>query len=100
MNVTINEQEGVATIIVEGRVDTTNAKEFETAVIPVIEGKYTETIIDCAQLSYISSSGLRVFLMMQKGVNAKGGKLKIKNLSQAILEIFTVTGFAAIFTIE
>ena len=99
MNVIITEQEGKTIAKIDGRIDTTNAKEFEAAVTPLISVNASDIVIDCAGLSYISSSGLRVFLIMQKSVNARKAKLALSNLSPAILEIFKVTGFASIFTI-
>ncbi len=86
---------------VEGRVDTTTAKDFETEVQTVLQdAECTNVIVDCAGLSYVSSSGLRVFLVLQKGMNAKKGKLVLKNMNAPIKEVFKITGFASIFTIE
>jgi anti-sigma B factor antagonist/stage II sporulation protein AA (anti-sigma F factor antagonist) len=59
-----------------------------------------ETVIDCAELDYISSSGLRQFLTLQKTASAKQGKLVLKNMKPEIKEIFEMTGFTALFYFE
>ncbi len=101
MNVEIlNGEAGEAIVKVEGRIDTVTAKEFETSAMAVLTGKPAQIVIDCAELSYVSSSGLRVFLMLQKGVNASGSKMRIINMSEPIKQVFKITGFASILTIE
>lgn len=99
MNIDIKEQELKTFILIDGRIDTTNAKEFETAILKTLEKDSLDIEIDCSKLSYISSSGLRVFLLMQKNITAKKGILVLKNMSNNILEIFKMTGFASIFKI-
>lgn len=98
MEITILKEDGV-TIKINGRVDTTTAKDFEAEAKKVLEGDCSNVTIDCSDLSYVSSSGLRVFLILQKGVNAKKGKLVLSAMSDPIKEVFKITGFAAIFTI-
>ena len=53
--------------------------------------------LDCSQMSYICSSGLRVFLQMHKDVTAAGGKLIIKGLQPLIKDVFDMTGFSQVF---
>ena len=86
------------TIVLEGRLDTTTAPLLENELKEVIEGK-TSLIMDFSKLEYISSAGLRVLLSAQKIMN-KQGTMKIKNVSSAVLDIFEVTGFSDILTIE
>ncbi len=100
MNLIITNQEERVVIKVEGRVDTTTAKEFEAEVKKVIEANCIDIVVDCSELSYVSSSGLRVFLILQKGVKRKNGKLTIVNMTPAIKEIFKITGFISIFDIK
>lgn len=57
-------------------------------------------IVDCAGMSYICSSGLRVFLSLNKDITAKGGKLIIRNLEPLVKNIFDTSGFSQIFNIE
>ena len=56
--------------------------------------------VDCAGMSYICSSGLRVFLSLSKSITAKGGKLIIRNLEPLVKDVFEVSGFIQIFNIE
>ena len=57
-------------------------------------------VVDCAGMSYICSSGLRVFLSLNKDITAKGGKLIIRNLEPLVKNIFDTSGFSQIFNIE
>jgi anti-anti-sigma factor len=86
-------------IQVEGRIDTTNYNEFESAVNEVLKEDIKQIYLDCSGLNYISSSGLRIFLTIQKKMMAAGGKLKLFSMQPAIREIFDISGFSSIFTI-
>ena len=94
----VNITEGNQTVIsVKGRLDTVSAPEFEQAIAPVIAGDMKQIILDCTALEYISSSGLRLFLTLQKTAAAKQGTLILKGMKDEIKEIFDMTGFSAIF---
>ena len=82
----------------EGRLDTTTAPELDQALRESLDG-ITSLIFDLEKLVYISSAGLRSLLVSQKTMNKKGS-MKIRNANSAIMEVFTVTGFADILTIE
>lgn len=86
------------TVEIEGRLDTSTAPEFESFVNDNIAG-VAELIIDMKNLDYISSAGLRVLLSAQKKMNAVG-KMIVKNANETVKEIFEVTGFCDILTIE
>ncbi len=88
-----------AVITLEGRLDTITAPELDAALREVPDG-VIGLILDFAKLDYISSAGLRVLLSAQKHVNARRGSVKLRHVSKPILEIFEVTGFADILTIE
>ena len=88
----------VLTAAVQGRLDTSTSPEFEAELKPELDG-VTELILDFKQLDYISSAGLRVLLTFQKKMNAQGS-MKIKNVNDIVAEIFEVTGFSDILTIE
>ena len=91
--------EGVL-IVANGRLDTVSAVDFEKA-LSVLKGKNSlNLIIDCSGLSYISSTGLRIFLSLQKEVNVANGRLKILNMSEIIKEIFDMTGLSQLFIFE
>lgn len=86
-------------IQVEGRIDTTNYNEFENAVNDVLNESVKQMYPDCSGLNYISSSGLRIFLALQKKMMTTGGKLKLFAMQPSIREIFDISGFSAIFAI-
>lgn len=86
------------TIALGGRLDTTTAPVFEAEIKQNIEGIET-LIIDFNALEYLSSAGLRVLLSAQKIMN-KQGEMIVKNVNDTIMEIFEVTGFSDILTIE
>lgn len=86
------------TFIISGRVDTTNAKEFENEVITSLDG-IKDLTMDFKDLEYISSAGLRVLLIVIKQMD-KQGTMVIKNANEMVKEIFEVTGFSDLVTIE
>lgn len=97
---TINKtvENGKAILSPEGRLDTVTAPEMENAVKEVLPG-IDELTLDFAKLEYISSAGLRVLLSAQKAMNTQG-KMTVVNVNGTIMEIFEVTGFSDILTIE
>lgn len=98
MNITKECQETVATLIVSGRLDTTTAPALEAA-ISEITGSCEQLVLDFTKLEYISSAGLRVILKAQKAMATKGG-MKLLHVNETIMEIFEITGFSDILTIE
>ena len=99
MDITINNQNGKTLVTLNGRVDTTNADQFQQDVAPLMEGENPDIDIDCAGMSYTSSQGLRVFLTLQKSVMARRGKLVLRNTNPQVKEVFDITGFSNIMTI-
>lgn len=86
------------TVAVEGRLDTTTSPRMEEELRKSIDG-ITDLIFDFGKLEYISSAGLRVLLAMQKTMN-KQGKMTLKNVGEVVMEVFEVTGFVDILSIE
>ena len=86
------------TVTVTGRLDTTTAPQLEAEFKQSITG-VEKLVLDFASLEYLSSAGLRVLLAAQKVMN-KQGEMIIKNVNDTINEIFEVTGFIDILTIE
>jgi anti-anti-sigma factor len=84
---------------IEGRLDTLNSPVFEAEINNIFNGGAKEIILDCDEMRYISSSGLRVFLLAQKKTIGLKGKLYICNLQPSIREIFDISGFSTIFRI-
>ena len=85
-------------VTISGRLDTTTAPELETSLKESFEG-VEKLVLDFSSLEYLSSAGLRVLLQAQKTMN-KQGEMIIKNVNDTINEIFEVTGFIDILTIE
>ena len=98
LNITKNIHETELTVVLTGRLDTITAPELEKKLKASLDGVSALTI-DMATLEYISSTGLRVLLSAQKTMNRQG-EMKIKNVNETIMEIFEVTGFSDILTIE
>ena len=91
-------ENGKAAYTLEGRLDTVTAPDLEQALKETLP-EVNELTLDFEKLEYISSAGLRVLLSAQKVMTAKGG-LKITHVNETIIEIFDVTGFSDILTIE
>ena len=85
-------------IALEGRLDTTTAPQLDEDLKTSLNG-VQDLVFDFAKLEYISSAGLRILLAAQKIMN-KQGKMVVKNVSEEVKEIFEVTGFSDILTIE
>ena len=86
------------TIALSGRLDTTTAPKLETELKQNISG-VEELVLDLAALEYLSSAGLRVLLSAQKVMNRQGCMV-VRNVNEVIMEIFEVTGFVDVLTIE
>ena len=85
-------------IALEGRLDTSTAPELEAELKASLDG-VSELVFDMEKLDYISSAGLRVLLSAQK-VMAKKGEMKLIHVNETVMEIFEVTGFSDILSIE
>jgi anti-sigma B factor antagonist len=98
MKITKNQNGNSLCLALEGRLDTNTAPELENTIKGAIDG-VEELTIDMADLDYLSSAGLRVLLGAQKIMN-KQGSMRVIHVNDTIMEIFEVTGFADILTIE
>lgn len=98
MDISKNQTDKSLDIALAGRLDTTTAPNLEAELKQSI-GDNTELNLDFAKLEYISSAGLRVLLAAQKVMNRQG-KMVIRNVNDVISEVFEVTGFSDILTIE
>ena len=84
---------------VSGRLDTPAAVKAQQEIQPIMENVDKVITLDCSDLEYISSSGLRLFLTIRKEASAKGGKVIIKNINDEIKKVFMMTGFFNLFEI-
>lgn len=89
----------VLTLIIEGRIDTITAPALEGELKHSVTDAVETLILDFTQVAYISSAGLRVLLAAQK-VMKRQGQMILRNVNDEVMEVFEVTGFADILTIE
>ncbi len=95
------DQAGAALVLApSGRIDSSNARQFEEAVLKALEGGASQVLLDLDRLAYISSAGLRVILLAAQKLKAKGGALRLCALSPMILEVFEVSGFSKLIPIH
>ena len=97
LNIDKTIESGKAVVVLEGRLDTVTAPSLEKELASLED--VTELVLDFKALDYISSAGLRVLLSAQKAMSKQGG-MKICRVNDTIMEIFEVTGFSDILTIE
>ena len=98
LNIEKNVENGKVLFALEGRLDTVTSPELEGELKEALEGADSLTL-DFEKLEYISSAGLRVLLAAQKIMNSQG-EMKLINVNDTIMDIFEVTGFSEILTIE
>ncbi len=99
-NITINEQEGRLIVVLSGSLDNAASTQAERGLAPIFERTDCDVVIDCKELDYISSSGLRIIFGIFKHTRSNGHKAVLKNLSGAVLEVFSLSGFLPLFTLE
>ena len=100
MDVTTKRQDGVLSAQVGGRIDGTNASEFEEAIRTAIEESDRAVIVDFEKLVYISSAGLRAILLTAKSLDNRNAKFALCSLSDQIREVFETSGFDKIIAIH
>ena len=98
MTIERNVNGAVITLKIVGRLDTSTAPALEAAV-DGCAANIKELILDCSALEYVSSAGLRVILNAQKQMNVRGS-MKLIGVNETVMEVFDITGFADILTIE
>ena len=98
MTIHTEKKDAAVTLHISGRLDTTTAPELETAV-NAIPDDVKELTLDMAEVTYISSAGLRVLLGAQKKMS-RIGSMKLTGVCEAVMDVLEITGFADILTIE
>ena len=99
MNISEQLENDKVIVSVSGEIDGSNVNELEDA-LKESSAKADTLIIDLKELTYVSSAGLRVFLILRKLTAAAGNKMILKNVTEDVMEIFTVTGFVNLLDIE
>lgn len=100
MKTTIQETEGFLTAYLEGELDTAASIQAEKDFKPLLDCEGRTIVMDCSNLTYIASSGLRLFLTILKNSKAKGSKMIVQNINEDIRKVFTLTGFFNLFDIR
>ena len=100
MEVVIEKQNEVVTVFLKGRLDTLASQEVAQQLEGLAKDASGTIIMDCTEMSYISSSGLRIFLTLRKAASEKGGKVIIRGISNDIRSVFMMTGFLNLFEIQ
>ena len=97
MDTTIKEIDGKYVATLEGEMDTAAASEAEEVLKPLYETNGRDVIIECKDLEYIASSGLRILLSILKGAKACGSKVTMKGVNDDIKSVFKLTGLISLF---
>lgn len=92
-------KEGILIGLPSGRIDTANSEDLQNKLDAEIKAEDQALILDFGQISYISSSGLRVVLRMAKRFNEPGKKFALCSLSDSVHEVFTISGFGKLLSI-
>lgn len=100
MEISQTTQHGVTVVAVSGRLDASNAGELEQQLLGLVAAGTDRLVIDCAGLEYISSAGLRVFLMVAKRLGASKGKLALAAVRTQIRDVLDIAGFSSILAIH
>ena len=100
MEVKIEKENGVVTVAFIGRLDTPASQEVAPQMETLKADAAGTIILDCTEFSYISSSGLRIFLTLRKAAAEKGGRIIVRNIGNEIRSVFMMTGFLNLFEIQ
>ena len=100
MNTSFEEIDGKYVATLKGEMDTAAAVEAEEVMKPLYQSNGKDVIIDCTELEYIASSGLRILLSILKGAKASGSKVVMKGVNDEIKNVFKLTGFISLFEFE
>ena len=100
MNIHQSNHEGVTVIAPSGRIDTTTSGAVEAAIRREVDGGARDLVIDFARVEYISSAGLRVFLVLARRMRDLQGRLVLCALPEPVRQVFRLAGFMPLFRIE
>lgn len=100
MQLDFDNRGGAVVIYAKGRIDAVNAQDFEKQCFEIIESGISRLVIDMSQLEYISSAGLRSILSIAKVLRKSSGDIKFCCLRGMVCEVFSISGFSAMFTIS
>ena len=100
METIIEEQGKIAIVTLKGRLETSESEEVQEKMTSLYEKNLERIIIDCKDLEYIASSGLRMMYLLIKNMKPKKTEVVIRNASEMLKDVFDSTGFSSLFTFE
>ena len=100
MKTTVQELDGRLVAVLAGELDTAAAAETEAALKPLFDSTGKDLVLDCADLQYIASSGIRTLVNLLKTAKAKGDRVVLKNVNEVIRDVLELTGFVSYFEFE
>jgi anti-anti-sigma factor len=100
METIIEEQGKIAIVTLKGRLETSESEEVQEKMTSLYEKDLERIIIDCKDLEYIASSGLRILFLRLRKIKPKGTDVVIRNCSDLLKTVFDSTGFSLLFTFE
>ena len=99
MEITIRDQGDTKVVMLNGKLDTNTTSVAESEINALLDGGASKLLINFEQLSYISSSGLRLLLATAKRLKGSGGELKVCSLNEMATEVFEISGFSSILNV-
>ena len=100
MDITLKEQDGRLIIAIIGDLDNVASSQAERSLAPAFERDDCDILVDCTDLNYISSSGLRILLNLYKHTRANGHQAILKGMTDEVEEVFNLSGFLQLFKVE
>ena len=100
MKTTVKELDGRLVAVLTGELDTASSAETEAALKPLFESTGKDLVLDCSNLEYIASSGIRILVNLLKTAKAKGDQVVLKNVNEVIRDVLELTGFVSYFDFE
>ena len=94
------DRDGVAIVVTTGRIDTTTSGSVEDAIRKVVDGGARSLLVDLGGVEYISSAGLRVFLVLAKRMRDLQGRLMLCGMTEPVRQVFQLAGFMPLFRVE
>jgi len=100
MKTTVQEIDGRLVAVFSGELDTAAAAETEAALRPLFNSEGKDMVLDCTELEYIASSGLRILVNLLKKAQAGGNRVILKGVNDVIRDVLNLTGFVSLFDFE
>jgi anti-anti-sigma factor len=100
MNIQHVDQNGIAIVSPAGRIDTTTSGSVEERICQLVDGGRRNLLVDLSGVDYISSAGLRVFLVLAKRMRDLHGTLVLSGMTDPVRQVFQLAGFMPLFRVE